>query len=67
MPDHLRIDIDDGKYTIVQPEDGQAYALRYGKPWLSAEQMTGTKMILAMAYELEELRAKLKSVEDGVP
>lgn len=63
MPERLRIDVDNGKYTIVQPEDGQAYALRYGEPWLSAEQMTGTNMILAMAYELDELRAKLEQAE----
>lgn len=63
MPDRLRIDVDGGKYTVVQPEEGQAYALRYGEMWLDSDQMLGTNMILSMAYELEELRAKVAELE----
>jgi len=58
-PDRIRLDIDDGKYTIVQPHDGGTHVLRYGEPWLSTDQLIGTNMILAMAHELEEAREKL--------
>lgn len=55
MTDRLRIDVDGGKYTIIQPEGGGAYVLRYGEPWLD-ELPAGANCWLAMAYELEELR-----------
>ena len=54
--DLLRLDVDGGKYTVVQPTNGGAYVLRYGEPWLP-EMPAGANCWLAMAYELEELRA----------
>lgn len=58
MADRFRIDVDGGKYTIVQPVNCDAYVLRYGEPWL-AHLPVGANCWLAMAYELEELRNKL--------
>ena|SRR6218665_3560064 len=55
--DFLRLDVDGGKYTIVQPDNGGTYVLRYGEPWLS-ELPAGAKCWLSMAYELEEFREK---------
>lgn len=55
MKDRLRLDVADGKYTIVQPEEGLPYALRYGEPWMTPFR-EGSNMVLTMAYELEELR-----------
>ena len=57
MGDRLRVDVDGGKYTVIQPESGGAYVLRYGELWLD-ELPEGANCWLAMAYELEELRAK---------
>ena len=57
MADLLRLDIDGGKYTFVQPENGFPYVLRYGEPWLS-DLPQGSNCWMAMAYELEELRFK---------
>lgn len=34
MGDRLRVDVDGGKYTVIQPESGGAYVLRYGELWL---------------------------------
>ena len=68
MNDRIRIDVDDHKYTIVQPETGNSYALRYGEPWLDLTNTPGVNMILAMAYEIEYLREQLqiiKSVDSG--
>lgn len=58
MSDLLRLDVEGKKYTIVQPETGGAYVLRYGDPWLD-EMPAGANCWLAMAYELEEARALL--------
>lgn len=57
----LRIDVDGGKYTVVQPEGAQSYILRYGEPWLGRDNggFAGSNCVLAMAYELEALRAKV--------
>lgn len=53
--DRLRISVDGGKYTIVQPNAGRTYVLRYGCMW---RDVTGDSLILALAYELEEARAE---------
>lgn len=55
MGDLLRLDVEGGKYTIVQTAGGGTHVLRYGEPWLD-ELPAGAKCWLSMAYELEELR-----------
>lgn len=61
MADLLRIDIDGGKYTLVQHEGGGTEILRHGEEWMghSEGSFPGVKAVLSMGYELEELR-KLK-------
>jgi predicted HAD superfamily Cof-like phosphohydrolase len=73
MTDLLRIDVDDGKYTIVQKEGGGTSILRYGEPWMGEDgSFAGVNCVLAMAYELEELRARPQAtleqsdVDEGV-
>lgn len=59
MADMLRIDVDGGKYTVVQDEKGATQILRYGEPWMGQTgSFPGVNAVLAMAYELEELRAR---------
>lgn len=61
--DYLNIDIDDGKYTLIQREGGDGEILRHGEPWLAPLcNVNASKMILAMGYELERLRA----IEDAM-
>lgn len=71
MTDMLRVAVDDGKYTLVQDAQGRVFALRYGERWLGhgsdKPDMPGSNMILAMGYELEELRAKVDFWENGEP
>ena len=55
----LDITVSDGKYRIIQQAGGGTVALRYGEDWLNVTTTPGSNMILAMAYELEELRAKV--------
>lgn len=57
----LRVDVEGGKYTVVMDWDGRLHALRGGKPWM--EIGPGSKMIIAMAGELETLRRGFKGAE----
>lgn len=59
MTDLIRIDVCDGKYTVVQHASGGTEILRYGEPWMGegGAGFPGVNCVLAMAYELEELRA----------
>ncbi len=62
----MRIDIDDGHYTIVFEEaTGRLYALRYGQEWRDC---TGDNLLLLTAMKVERLRsevAKLREVTAG--
>lgn len=59
MAELLRVDVDGGKYTVVQEEGGGTRILRYGEPWMGQDgSFPGVNAVLAMAYELEELRAR---------
>lgn len=70
--DQLRISVADGKYTVVQPAPNSgdpAHVLRYGEPWLkSLHDIPGGNVVLAMAYEIEELRNRpMATLEATVP
>lgn len=71
MTDLLRVPVDDGKYTIVQDAQGRLTVLRYGEAWLGhgtdKPGIIGSKMLISMACELEELREKLDFWENGEP
>ena len=51
----LCVDVYDGKYRVIQSKDGRVRALRYGEEWRDC---TGDGLLLALAYEVEELRNK---------
>jgi hypothetical protein len=55
MSDLLRVTVANGKYTVVLPEGGGLHALRYGEAWRNC---MGDGLILALAQEVEALRAK---------
>lgn len=50
------VSIEDGKYTIQMDGDGRLRCLRYGQEW---RDLTGDKMALAFAQEVQSLRADL--------
>ena len=52
-----KIELMDGKYTVVNEleEGGGFRALRYGEEWRN---LVGDNLVLAMAYEIEELKAE---------
>lgn len=56
MSDMLRVELDGGKYTVVQDEQGRLTALRNGEPW---RDLVGDNLVLALAQEVENLRKLL--------
>lgn len=51
----MRVDVDGGKYTVVQEPDGRLHALRYGQPWRDC---VGDNLIFNLAFELDAARNK---------
>ena len=58
-PNPLEITVGDGKYTVVQTPDGRLAARRNGEPW---RDLTGDKLVLCLAQELEVARAEIRSL-----
>ena len=56
MGDQLRVTVANGKYTVVLPEKGGLYALRYGEKWRDC---CGDGLILSLALRIEELQEEL--------
>jgi len=54
-----RVDLENGKYTLVHTDGADFHALRNGSPW---RDLGGDGLVLAAAQEIEELRAKLARV-----
>lgn len=52
-----RMDVTVGEYHYIQYMDGGSEVLRNGNGW---RDVTGDKLILAMATEIENLREKLR-------
>lgn len=63
MTDRNRIDVADGKYTVLGIEDGHLRALRHGEEWRS---LTGDNLIFALAVELQEARDAALAVIEKV-
>ena len=53
MNEELRMDFDDGKYTVVYYDNGKLVALRFGEVW---RDLTGDKMVFWMLHEANQLR-----------
>ena len=55
-----RIDVCDGKYTIIYDfETGQSECLRYGEKW---RDLCGDKMVLAMFDTIVELQKQIEEL-----
>ena len=51
------------KYTLELHDDGRVTALRYGEPWPGRHELSGDKLLLAMAERLLELQAQLAATQ----
>lgn len=56
MSGTTRVDVGEGKYTIVHESDGSLRAERHGMPW---RELTGDKLVLAMAHCIQDLQHRL--------
>jgi hypothetical protein len=61
--DMLRVEVCEGKYTVIQDKDGKLTALRYGEKW---RECVGDGLILALAYGLDEERKQARELEAGL-
>ena len=60
-----RIDVCDGKYTVIyDPETGQSECLRYGEKW---RDLCGDKMVQAMFDRIVELETELAALKSQEP
>jgi hypothetical protein len=63
-----RTDIEGGKYTIVHTNGVGLHILRHGEDWLQEHEVHGGKMFIAIASELDALRAiPAQLVEASMP
>lgn len=53
MNNIVSVTTNDGKYTVVLPEDGGLHVLRYGERW---RECAGDKLVLQLAMDLEQAR-----------
>lgn len=63
MTETIKLNVEDGKYTVCYTPGEGPYILRYGEPWLEPW-FPGCNCVASMAIELDELRkenSKLKS------
>ena len=59
--DMLNVAVCDGKYTVIQNEQGAVRALRYGEEWRDC---VGDGLIVALAYEVDSLRKEIESMHE---
>jgi phage gp45-like len=57
---NIDVTVDDGKYRFTQNARGQSVVYRHGERWIEGS-FPGINMVIAMACEIEELRAKVAS------
>lgn len=66
MSSTSRTDLEGGKYTIVHEDGANLRVLRHGDDWIGPGEVVGGKMLIAVAAELDDLRAKL-ALPDAEP
>jgi len=57
----MRVDLQNGKYTVIQEPSGRLHCLRYGEPWRDC---TGDGLIYSLAAEVEALRERIKAASN---
>lgn len=62
----MKIDLDNGKYTVVVNDDTERVEsiLRYGQPWPASDDLLYSKVVLAMIHEIIELKKQLGASDD---
>ena len=61
MSDLLNITWNDGKYSLIQNEQGRVTSLRHGEPWAAGDNLVfGCNYILSLAQELESAHQEIE-------
>lgn len=61
-----KIELEDGKYAVIN-ENGRLRTFRHGEPWPGMDNyLVGMGFVLALVQEIEELRDKLRDIEEGI-
>jgi len=61
-PNPLEITVGDGKYTVVQTTDGRVLARHREDQWQPWRNITGDKLVLCLAQELDAARAEIRAL-----
>ena len=56
----IKENICSGKYTVIIDDNNKFHALRFGEEW---RDLTGDGLIMAMLYEIIELKEDIKAYE----
>lgn len=64
MTDSTKIDLCDGKYTVVLTEKGELSALRHGEPW---QDLCGNNLVYWMMVRIQALEAENEELKRRVP
>jgi len=57
----MRVDVNDGKYTVVMSQKGELKALRYGEEWRDC---CGDNLIYWLAMELLQTRGVVEQAKE---
>lgn len=57
-----KIDLADGKYTVMHNNGANLRALRYGESW---RDLTGDNLVYYMACRIEELEQAIQEIKDA--
>lgn len=55
-PNAFRVDVAEGKYSVLHDGEGKMTALRYGEPW--GRSLVGDNLVFWLAVELHEARSR---------
>jgi hypothetical protein len=56
-----RVQLENGKYTVILGNNGTMTCHRYGEPW---RELTGDKLVYALAVEVQRLRGILEEAAE---
>lgn len=56
-----KVEVCEGKYSVIIQDDGNLFATRYGDFW---RDLTGDKLVFCLAYELMEARAEIECLRN---
>jgi hypothetical protein len=59
-PDAFRVDVAEGKYSVLHDGKGKMTALRYGEPW--GRSLVGDNLVFSLASELHEARQAIAAI-----